>query len=81
VGWRLVMGRIVEAIEPIKIGGLDLWKHRWKSLDDPPITVAHPQYPHQRHVMQIFEIRDGDVVVRFAAGEFSNGAWGIYLPE
>jgi hypothetical protein len=32
------------------------------------------------HVRLSYEIREGDKVERFAAGEFSNCAWGFYVP-
>jgi hypothetical protein len=77
--WRLV-GRIVADREPLLLGGLDPWQHAWSPVEAPAVIVPHPQYPAQRHKMWIYEIASGDVVVRFAAGEFSNGAWGFYLP-
>lgn len=78
-GWRLV-GRIIADGEPIRLAGLDPWKHDWRSIDIPRVIVAHPQYPNQRHDMAVYEI-GSDPTVRFAAGEFSNLAWGFYLPE
>ena len=78
-GWRLVGGIIAES-EPMSLDGLDPWSHQWHSVDALRIVVAHPQYPRQRHDFSVSELRAGRVV-RFAAGEFSNGAWGFYLPE
>jgi hypothetical protein len=43
-------------------------------------SLSHPQYPAQRHVMSVYEVADSDPAVRFAAGEFSNGVWGFYVP-
>ena len=77
-GWRLV-GRVIADGEPMMLDGVDPWASDWRAVDAPPIVVAHPQYPNQRHDMSVYEIR-GDRTVRFAAGEFSNGAWGFYLP-
>lgn len=77
-GWRLV-GRIIADGEPMLLDGLDPWKHGWHSVATPPIVVAHPQYPTQRHDMAVQEIR-AERTVCFAAGEFSNSAWGFYLP-
>ena len=45
------------------------------------ITVAHPQYPAQRHTMFVYEVTGSVPPIRFAAGEFSNGAWGFYVPD
>lgn len=77
--WRLV-DQIIPGSTPIDLGGLNPWDHKWRHLDLPPLIVPHPQYPHQRHKMDFWEIGEGDHVVRFAAGEFSNQAWGFYLP-
>lgn len=77
-GWRLVQ-HIVGDGEPISLDGVNPWKHGWRALDVPAIVVAHPQYPSQRHDMSVYEIK-ADKTVRFAAGEFSNLAWGFYLP-
>jgi hypothetical protein len=45
------------------------------------ITVAHTQYANQRHVMTTYRIDDSEIAVNFAAGEFSNGAWGFFVPD
>mgnify|MGYP001809751004 CR=1 FL=1 len=78
-GWRLVGSIILEG-EPILLRGRNPWEYGWRSVDAPPVIVAHPQYPRQRHDFSVWEI-DSDPPVRFAAGEFSNLAWGFYLPE
>lgn len=31
--------------------------------------------------MHVYEVADTDPAVVFAAGELSNGVWGIYIPE
>ena len=64
----------------VSLGGLNPWKLEWRSLDEPSITVAHPSYQHERHSMWLFEIHAGDKTVKFAAGEYSNGVWGFYVP-
>ena len=43
------------------------------------VTMAHPQYPAQRHVMPVCEVAGSEPVVRFAAGEFSSGVW-VFAP-
>jgi hypothetical protein len=30
--------------------------------------------------MWVYELRSGGKTVKFAAGEFSNGVWGFYVP-
>lgn len=79
-GWCLV-GRIIPESTPILVGGLDPWKHQWRPLDEPPIIIPHPQYPNQRHRLDVYKMSDGRIAIRFAAGEFSNLAWGFYLPD
>ena len=51
----------------------------WTSTGE-RITIAHPRYPAQRHVMSICEVADSDPSARFAAGEFSNGILGSLRP-
>lgn len=45
------------------------------------IRVTHPQYPSQRHAMFIYEVTGAIPPIRFAAGLFSNGIWGFYVPS
>ena len=66
--------------EDVSLRGLNPWKHKWHSLHEPPIAVPHPSYPQQRHSMCVYELRGEGKPVRFAAGEFSNGVWGFYVP-
>ena len=77
-GWRLVAIGLQGM--RVSLGGLDPWKLEWRALGEPPITVAHPSYPRERHSMEVYALRAGDGTVRFAAGEFSNGVWGFYVP-
>ncbi|WDF54209.1 hypothetical protein [Mucilaginibacter sp. KACC 22063] len=61
------------------INGLNIWSYEW--LDQKQyVWVKDPIYGED-HVMGIYEITDGVTIVRFAAGEFSNLVWGIYLPD
>lgn len=61
------------------IGGVDAWKVEWTRCGG-HITVAHPSYPSQRHTMYIYEVTGSSPPIRFAAGEFSNGVWGFFVP-
>ena len=77
-GWRFVsIGFEHQAVE---VDGISLWDVTWNPTGR-KITVAHPSYPSQRHHMPIYEAADTDSVITFAAGEFSNGVWGFFLPE
>lgn len=64
--------------EEFRIDGLNIWDHEWKRSGE-NISVKDPIY-QQDHVMSVYEIHEGRKVIRFAAGEFSNLVWGIYLP-
>lgn len=59
--------------------GLNPWHHEWVSQSE-RIVVAHPFYPSQRHDVDVWVIHAPDRIVRFAAGEMSNGAWAFFLP-
>ena len=41
---------------------------------------AHPQYPSRCYTMSIYEVTGSAPSIRFAAGEFSNGVWGFFVP-
>lgn len=63
-----------------RIDGLEVWKHKWRRIDAPPVELPHPQYPNQIHKYWICEIGDPSAPVRFAAGELSPCVWGFYVP-
>lgn len=63
----------------VEIDGLNPWTADWgQPLGR--ITVAHPSYPAQRHHMYKYRVAGPNGIVEFAAGEFSNGVWGLYSP-
>ena len=78
-GWKHVS--IGLAGHRVLLGGLDPWQLKWHAMEEPPITVAHPSYPRERHQMWVYELRSGREAVKFAAGEYSNGVWGFYVPD
>jgi len=65
----------------VQILGLEVWKHCWRQVGEPPPNLPHPSYPNQAHPFYIYEVAEGDRRVRFAAGELSNGVWGFYVPD
>ena len=62
--------------QSLLIDGIDVWKHAWHDTKD-LAHVKDPKY-HQDFAFHVFEIRDGDSTIQFAAGEFSNCVWGFY---
>jgi hypothetical protein len=77
--WALV-GPLVGDGEPVSLRGLNPWHYKWRLANDIPVYVPHPEYPSQQHLLRVYEIRDDSKSVQFAAGELSNGVWGVYLP-
>ncbi len=59
------------------IEGLDVWKHEWRDTKE-RAHVKDPRY-HQDFTFHVWEIRSGNRVVTFAAGEFSACMWGFYV--
>ena len=64
----------------VSLDGLDPWQLKWHAVKEPAITVCHPSHPHERHSMWVYELRSGGKAVKFAAGEYSSGVWGFYVP-
>ena len=78
-GWRFVC--IGFEGDPVDIGGgLNPWTVTWRSTRE-WIVVSHPQYPLERHSMSVYEVEGPEPLVTFAAGEYSNGVWGFYVPD
>ena len=76
-GWRFVsIGPEGHATD---VGGINPWEVEWTPTHG-RITVAHPQYPSERHTMLTYKVAKSDQSVVFAAGEFSNGVWGFFVP-
>lgn len=56
---------------------MNSWGHTCKYIDSVHVKdLFYGEGP----VMAVYEISDDHIIVRFAAGEFSNCVWGIYLP-
>jgi len=77
-GWRFVS--IGFENDLVDVGGVNPWNVKWTGTDR-RIIVAHPSYPTQRHTMNIYEVTGASPSITFAAGEFSNGVWGFYVPD
>jgi hypothetical protein len=77
--WRFVA--IAFEGDPVDLGGgVNPWQHEWTSTNG-RFNVAHPSYPDQRHTMFTHELVGANPVLRFAAGEYSNGVWGFFVPH
>jgi hypothetical protein len=78
-GWKLL--HIGFEGDDVLIAGLNVWEHKWIDAGEGSITVPHPSYPSQSHRMYVYKLDTPSGQKRFAAGEFSNSVWGIYIPE
>ena len=77
-GWRFVsIGFENDAID--LGGGINPWLVTWLSLYR-RIVVAHPQYPLQRHDLEMYQVAGTDPPVVFAAGEFLEWRLGVLPP-
>lgn len=65
--------------EPFEINGFNIWDFNWKETGQ-SIKIKDPNYGKD-YVFEIFEISNNKETVRFAAGEFSNCVWGIYVSQ
>ena len=77
-GWRLV--HIGFEGDDVPVAGINPWSVVNGSSSGEKIIVAHPSHPAQRHTMRVYVVDPEDDGSVFAAGEFSNGVWGIYVP-
>ena len=77
-GWRFVS--VGFEGQPTDIGGIDPWEVEWTPTHG-RITAAHPDYPSQRHTMFTYDVAGTTPPVVFAAGEFSSGVWGFFVPD
>ncbi|MDR2213438.1 MAG: hypothetical protein LBE21_07430 [Pseudomonadales bacterium] len=76
-GWKHLSIGIEGAI--VRIDGINPWKTEWRNKNK-TIIVAHPSYPNERHTMWVYEATSEGKTIQFAAGEYSNGVWGFYVP-
>jgi hypothetical protein len=61
------------------IEGVNVWAFRWQEVRGERAAVEDPHY-HQSFNFSVYTVTDGEHSVKFAAGEFSNGVWGFYVP-
>lgn len=64
--------------EHLLINGLNIWDFKWENLNN-TISVKDPLYGEPQ-TLSTYQITSDNTTVQFAAGEFSNLVWGIYLP-
>ena len=77
-GWNFQA--IVGEGDAFVVAERDMWGVDWVPVDVGSVVVAHPSFPKQRHHVHVYQVGGAEPPEFFAAGEFSNGAWGFYLP-
>lgn len=65
--------------EDFFIKGINIWNHKWE-LTKNKINVKDPMYK-KSYRADVFNIQFNQLIVEFAAVEFSNNVWGIYQRE
>ena len=75
--WKLA-GVVPDGRE-FKIQGVNVWSKKWNAIRNEFAHVQDPLYK-QPFTFQVYSIINDGVVIRFAAGEFSNCMWGFYVP-
>ena len=75
--WRFK--KTVSDGEEYKINGINIWDFKWEETGE-KIKIQDPIYP-KFYSFDVYKIHNGNVDILFAAGEFSNCVWGIYLKE
>ena len=76
-GWRFE--KTVSDGEEYKINGINIWDFKWEETGE-KIKIKDPIYS-KFYSFDVYKIHNDNVYVLFAAGEFSNCVWGIYLKE
>jgi len=62
-----------------EINGLNIWDYRWTSTGR-IAEIRDPRYGRERSLPE-YEVSSGDTIARFAADEFSNLIWGIFVAQ
>ena len=63
--------------EEFKIKGINIWDFKWVETGK-KIKIKDPIYG-KFYSLGVYKIQNDNVDILFAAGEFSNCVWGIYL--
>jgi hypothetical protein len=63
--------------EPFEIRGVNVWDQGWQVVPGQEAQVHDPVYG-KGFVFRVYTIQDGENMIQFAAGEFSDGEWGFF---
>ena len=76
--WKFA-GSCIEG-EHLEVLGTNVWSCEWMRSEGEIAEGCDPLY-NQPRIFSVYELVTGPRRVRVAAGEFSNGVWGFYVPE
>lgn len=65
--------------EKCDIEGVNIWNSEWNRTGE-KIQIKDPLY-NQDYNFDVYEIENLNKNIKFAAGEFSNCVWGIYIKK
>jgi len=65
--------------ERFEINGMNIWNSEWKNTGE-RIQIKDPLYGKD-YTFTVYEIMNEEASITFAAGEFSNCVWGIYVKK
>ena len=65
--------------EKFEISGINIWDFKWQTTEE-SIKIKDPLHG-QFYCFDVYKIQSLNIEILFAAGEFSNCVWGIYLKE
>ncbi|MBB6464125.1 hypothetical protein [Flammeovirga kamogawensis] len=63
--------------QTFKLKELNIWDYQWEDTGN-SIQIKDPMYGKD-YKLNIYRIVKENIKIQFAAGEFSNCVWGIYL--
>ena len=75
--WKKI--KVITSGDRLEINGLNIWDYEWRYTGK-IVTIKDPIYK-KFHKGIVYEISDGDLKVIFAAAEFSNSIFGIYIEK
>ncbi len=69
----------IEVDKEFRVEGLNIWNHYW-FCNDRKVEVRSP-HEGQVYFFKEYQIKDGNKLVNFVAGEFSDLRVGLYVKD
>ncbi len=65
--------------DKFEIEDMNIWAYEWTQIPNLNANVKDPFYD-TTHDLPVYQIRSGSRFIYFAAREFSNCVWGVFVP-